>query len=194
VTAPSTAEQALAILEDEERPEHERLEAVAFLRDNGRAEHVDRLFTVLERSEVGLGLPIVEALRAMNAQALVTRHLRFGRPTQRQLAAMRLVRLADAAAAPALLEARKDPIARLRVDVYEALARIPTAPGVLDGLIDGLTDPDPDARSAAVWGLGASGDAVALPHLQQRLDRETDDVSRHFLKQAIRKLRRAAGG
>ncbi|GIW72207.1 MAG: hypothetical protein KatS3mg102_1749 [Planctomycetota bacterium] len=189
-------DEALAVLADDTRDEPARLGAVAVLRTGARIEHLDRMFAVLERAETELALAISEALRAMNAQAVLTRLLRTGSERERALAAMRLVRLGDARAVPALLEcARTEQQPRVRALIYEALARLSAEPGVAEALLEGLDDPDPDVRCHAAYGLGTSGAAAARAALEQRLEAENDDVAREFIERASRRLGggRAAG-
>jgi HEAT repeat protein len=186
----TTEAEALTALHDQERPEAERVAAADALARMGSEGAIDAMFSVLESAEAGLGLALAEALRAMNAGAVLAGRLSSGDDEVRRTAALFLVRLGDSQTAEALIRACADPDAKVRSQVCQALARL-EAPGVLDALRGRLGDPSPDVRSMAAYGVAARGAAADAAAVSAALDAEEDPVARTFLRQALRRLEAA---
>lgn len=182
---PLGAEEALAAVGDQERPEPERIAAAERLGALKHTAAIDRLFAIFESAETYLARAIGAALRAMDAGAKVVKGLRSPDPAVRERAAERLLRLGDPKTEAAILDGLKDPEPRVRRALIQALARIP-GQKPRQAIEKALKDRDPSVRSMAAAGLGATKDAAVAPVLKAALDAETDDIARDFIERAIR--------
>jgi HEAT repeat protein len=183
----NSAEEALAALRDDERPEAERILAAQALSTLGTIKCIGPMFETLERSESGLGLEIAAALRALQAGALLTRDLKTGNERRREIAALGLLRLNDPGTVPALLGAQGDSEERIRVRVFEALARIATTEA-LDALEAALSDDNADVRCTAADAMARHRRAGASEAIERQLEVETDSVARSYLERALKRL------
>jgi len=181
------AAEALRVLDDEERPEPERIAAARQLASCGTIRQIAPMLSVLERAEAGLGLEITDALRTLGAGAVLARDLKHGTDERRERAAIALVRLKDPSTLPALREALRDPVEKVRQQVCQGLARL-EGPEPARLLVRALSDPSSDVRCLAADALWRRGAHEAEPDLRAALAGETDDLARDYFEEALRRL------
>jgi HEAT repeat protein len=163
----SGARRLLEIALDWRCGESDRIDAIKKLGTIGDGSMVVALGALYGESSERLRAAVADTLDRLSAVEILSRLLRTSSEEERVTVAQVLGAIAAPTSLPALLDALKDPAAKVREFACSALIKL-TDERALSSLARVLfEDSDPDVRGAAAQALGE----LDLPEAQEALDR-----------------------
>jgi HEAT repeat protein len=138
----------------------------------------------------GLVATITDLIQSHPSEAVpvLMRMLNSPSDEDRENAAWLLGFASTVAPSEPLIEALKDPSARVRANAVGSLGSFKDHPGVLERMLPLLRDSDEQVRVETASALGYFGDRRAEPQLREAL-RDPSERVRNFAKHALKQLR-----